>query len=437
MSNPYIVSKDSVITSLFVQSSKSFLTCGGTNIKPKVGIEWVDFNANGTNFKYIFNSASFSSTPPEPTVTGYSSTATAPTTIKQFLYNGANIEYVCGEFSLITPTCTNIMYFDPLDTNITKDATFKTLDVTFTEDPALTDITVNCMSPSLTGAYTKIFIAGKFATATAAVAPIGPSTGQNMALLNVSTDPTWSIDTSFSTVGTLINDNTTTINSMVVFKNILYIGGTNNNNCLFYKYNGTSFTNLLGGSYAGTINVLEIISNKSQIAIGGRFLTLGTATNCNNIVRYDISQSTWIALGVGVSGIGAGITPIYNDPEVFALTYFSTTPGTLWVGGYFLNAGGVVRNSIATYNISKSLWGSVIKKDQPAVVGLLEDTDLSTDPGVVYTFFKAAIDTSNVVTGGSFRITSSKTSNILYNLIKITTSNPTENNSTEYNITSI
>ena len=435
MSNPYIVSKDSVITSLFVPSSRQFLTCGGTNIAPKeLAPTWVDFNAETENFKYIFNSASFSSISPYPIVTGYPSGATAPTTIKQFLYDGANIEYVCGQFSLTTPDRTNIMYFDPLDTNVTKDADFKSLDVTFNPVQIPSVTTVNCMAPSLTGSYAKIFIAGKFATAEAPTIPptVVSSIGQNIALLNV---PGWTIDTTFNTTGTLIDDNATTINSMVVYKGILYVGGTNNGNCLFYSYNG-SWKNLLGvvTLYPGTINVLEIISDKNQIAIGGKFTSLKTATNCNNIVRYSILLNSWIALGTGVTGIGAD--PIYLAPEVFALTYFSTTPGTLWVGGYFLNAGPAVRNSIAAYNISKSTWSSV-KRNGSTVVGLLRDTDLSTDPGVIYTFYKAEIDTSNIVVGGSFRITSSQTNNILYNLIKITTLTPSSNNSTEYNITSI
>lgn len=431
MSNPYIVSKDSVITSLFVPSSRKFLTCGGTNIIPKVGVVWADFNVKNLNFKYIFNSASFSSTTTEPIVTGYSSGAKAPTTIKQFLYNGSAIEYVCGQFSLTTPTSTNIMYFNPLDTNIIKNATFKSLGITFNPVQIPSVTTVNCMAPSLTGAYTKIFIAGKFATATA----IGTSIGENIARLNVSTVPAWTIDTTFNTTGTLINNNATTINSMVVFKGVLYVVGTNNDNCLFYSYNG-SWADLLGvvTLYPGTINVLEIISDKRQIAIGGKFTSLGTAVGCNNIVLYDITQATWIPLGTGVDGV-ATPTPIYPDPQVFALTYFTTSPGTLWVGGYFVNAGGVLRNSIATYNISDSNWGSVIR-DGSTVVGLLQDTNLSPDPGVVYTFSKAEIDTSNLVAGGSFRITSSQTNSVLYNLVKITTLTPEANNSTEYNITS-
>ena len=55
----YTVSADSVITSVFAPSGGTFLTCGGTNIAPKVGTTWANFSVGSSNFKYIFNSNKF------------------------------------------------------------------------------------------------------------------------------------------------------------------------------------------------------------------------------------------------------------------------------------------------------------------------------------------------------------------------------------------
>lgn len=426
----YTVSSDSVITSILTPDDQTFITCGGTNISPKAGA-WANFNVGTSSFKYIFNSKDFSLTKPSPIVTGYSASATAPTTIKQFLYNGVGIEYVCGQFSLTTPTRNNIMYFNPKDTATTKIASFGSLNISYTG----TNTTVNCMSPFANKNYTKIYIAGSFTTASITNGPTTTtSIGRNMARLNVLTTTSWSIDTTFNTTGSIIDDANTIINCMILNdNNILYVGGSNGSNCLFVNYNNGIWTDLLGASYTGSINALELVSGKKKIAIGGKFVSIATATNCNNIVLYNINNNSWEPMNGGITTVPAD--PIYPDPQVFAITYIQSI-NTLWVGGYFVNGGGQERNSIATYLLDNAAWGSVVSSGS-TTIGLKRDTGVDA-PGVVYCLSKKApIDTGNIIVGGSFRINASNTNELLYNLIKITTASPAVNKSTKYNIKSL
>lgn len=428
----YIVSQNSVITSIGggSLSGQKFLTCGGTNIAPKSG-EWDNFQvpinqSTVTNFKYIFNIGKFNGSI-SPAITGFPSSNTSPNipnTIKQSLYNGGTIQYICGQFSLTNPpvTAQNIMYFNP-NVPKTQDAVFQNLSgISFSG----ANNSVNCMTNNLNGTFTKIYLAGRFDSAS-----ISPNTTSynNIVCLNVTPTPSWTIDTTFSTASTLIDSSSVTINSMIIVNRVLYVAGTDGTNCIFYRFNGT-WTDLLNGTFAGNINVLQAIGTTS-IAIGGKFTTLKTATNCNNVVLYTISSGICSSLGSGatkgVTGVAA-ISPIYADPEVFALTYF-TSPSYLWVGGYFLDAGGALANSIAVCRINiRTQTGTwiTIQRISDTVVGLLKATDpevLSTDPGVVYTLSSATIDTAAVVVGGSFRTTISTpdpTITYFYNLVKIT-----------------
>jgi len=432
----YTVSADSVITSVFAPSSGTFLTCGGTNIAPKVGTTWANFSVGSSNFKYIFNSNKFNNGSTTPTVRGFLSTGTAPTTIKQFLYNNGNIQYVCGQFSLSSPiTANNIMYFNPnASTGSTGNATFNNLSsIAFTGTPNA----VNCMAFLNTALgeidTTKLVIAGTFTKATIGV----NDSLANIAILNVTTTPAWTINTTLISSNATIISATTTINSIIVIDNIIYVGGSNSTNCLFYSYNTTTstWTDLLGAFYAGKINVLK--KTDSYIAIGGQFTTLGTATNCNNVVLYTVGTASWTALGTGVTSVAAS-SPIYASPQVFALEYLSSD-NILWVGGYFINVNGVTANSIALYDFSA--WTVIDRNGDTAgttTKGLLLDSG-GTNPGVVYALNIAAIDTSVIVVGGSFRTSttaaSPNSSQNIFNLVKITTAttNDTKRNYTRFN----
>ena len=426
MSIPNTVSQNSVITSIFSSQTSTglkFLTCGGTNIAPKSG-EWNNFTANNTpptvgttNFKYIFNVGKFNGII-NPPITGYPSSGTAPTTIKQSLYNKGTIQYICGQFSLSSPTSAqNVVWFNPV-VSVTTNAVFNSLsNISFTG----TSNAVNCMASDLSGTFNKIYLAGRFDTANIS----GATTYKNMVRLNVA--GTYTIDSGFTTTGTLLDSSTVTINSMIIVNRILYIAGTDSSSgdCIFFSYNGTIWTNLLlsASPITGNINVLQAI-NTTKIAIGGNFTSIGSATNCNNVVIFTISSKTFTVLGAGgtkgVTGV-AGSSPIYAAPEVFALAFVTNL---LWVGGYFVNAGGSPANSIAIYNVTGNSW-STVARGGSATIGLLKDTG-GVDPGVVYAVYASANDTSIIMVGGSF-ITStsvvspSKTSENIFNLVKITT----------------
>jgi hypothetical protein len=427
MSFPNTVSQNSVITSIFTSQTSTglkFLTCGGTNIAPKSGT-WNNFTANNTsptvgttNFKYIFNVGKFNGTT-NPPITGYPFTGTAPTTIKQSLYNKGTIQYICGQFtSFSAASAQNVVWFNPV-VSVTADATFNNLSgITFTGS----NNAVNCMSSNLDATFNKIYLAGRFDTANIS----GATTYKNMVRLNVAAS-TYTIDSGFTTTGTLLDSSTVTINSMIVVNRILYVAGTDSTsgNCIFYSYNGTTWTNLLlsVSPITGNINVLQAIST-TIIAIGGKFTSIGSATNCNNVVLFTISSKTFTVLGNGATkGVTsvAGSSPIYAAPEVFALAFVTKL---LWVGGYFVNAGDSPANSIAIYNVSGNSWSTVTRGGSVSI-GLLKDTG-GTDPGVVYALYASANDTSIIMAGGSF-ITStsivspSKTSENIFNLVKITT----------------
>jgi hypothetical protein len=132
----YIVNQDSVITSIGggILASQKFLTCGGTNIPPKIGV-WANFQVPNTptsqavtNFKYIFNVGKFNGST-SPAITGYPDDYVAPNvpiTIKQFLSNTGTIQYICGKFNLVNSpiTAQNVMRFNP-SVSKTQDATFQ------------------------------------------------------------------------------------------------------------------------------------------------------------------------------------------------------------------------------------------------------------------------------------------------------------------------
>jgi hypothetical protein len=437
MSSFYKLDPDSVITSVF--ATKNFLTCGGTNNDtPRNGQPWNNFTVNGPfSFKFIFNSSKFSTTSRTPLVKGYPSGNTPPTYIKNFLHNGTDVEYICGKFSLTTPTRNNIMYFNPTISNVSGNDTYGSLSNISFGDP--TNDIVNSMAFQATN-KNRIFIAGSFLNATISAT----SSGRNIALINKAA-------TTFTIVNTIpanaiINDSATIINSMIVIGNFLYVAGSyvvgGITKCLFFRYTigGTTaaaWINLLGNitTYDGTINVIIETVKGVQIAIGGSFTNLGTPTVCNNIVNYTIKTTNYTPLGVGVDN--TGLTSPWGIAQVFALTYFSSKR-TLWVGGYFYNGGGSVKNSIATVNLDNNVWGEVKKKvvsPNVAPIGL-EYFDDAAKPGVVYSFGTAAIDTAIIIVGGSFKTVDSVNNN-QYNLVKITIATPTSNNITQYNIGSI
>lgn len=423
MSTPYTVSQNSVITSISSGQTPSiikFLTCGGTNIAPKSGA-WSNFTVGTTNFRYIFNVGKFNGTT-SPFITGYPSNGTAPTTIKQSLFDKGSIQYICGQFpsfSTATGSAQNVVRFNPAVSS-TAPAVFETLsNITFTG----TSNAVNCMASDLYGTFSKIYLAGRFDTANIG----GATTYKNMVCLDVD-GTTYTIDPVFSTAGELLDSDTVTINSMIVINLKLYVAGTDGTNCIFFSFDGIDWVDLLLGvsPITGKINVLKAIDT-TKIAIGGKFTSIGSATNCNNVAIFTISSTisddSYTVLGDGgTKGVTdvAAVGFIYADPEVFALEYVADL---LWVGGYFVNAGGNSANSIAIYNVPGNSWNPV-KKDNAGTIGLLRDTG-TIYPGVVYALYWSSNDASIMMVGGSFKTNistvSPNKSEFIYNLVKITT----------------
>lgn len=101
-----------------------------------------------------------------------------------------------------------------------------------------------------------------------------------------------------------------------------------------------------GPDYPG-VNALAVGLDGSLYA-GGDFATAG-GIQTNGIARWDGSTSTWYALG---SGIG--------DPMRTVVYALAAGPGdSLYAGGRFDTAGGVVANHIARWNSATTTWHTV------------------------------------------------------------------------------
>ncbi len=101
-----------------------------------------------------------------------------------------------------------------------------------------------------------------------------------------------------------------------------------------------------------------------NVYVGGTFTTAG-GNSAQNIAKWEPSTSAWSALGAGVAYTSYGTGGTVNSIEVVGTD--------IYVGGYFLYAGGVSRNYIAKWDgISWSGLGSGLNS---AVVVLEADTD--------------------------------------------------------------
>lgn len=81
------------------------------------------------------------------------------------------------------------------------------------------------------------------------------------------------------------------------------------------------------GTYTG---VLAIAEDETYIYIGGDFDNWDNIANADNIVRYNKQTGTYSALDIGLPGVGYYVKALAIAPN-----------GNLYIGGLFLNAGGV------------------------------------------------------------------------------------------------
>lgn len=141
---------------------------------------------------------------------------------------------------------------------------------------------------------------------------------------------------------------------------------------------------VLGSTNSGG-RLLAACTLKNTLFVGGLFDSV-SGTSAKNIVAYDISSSTFSAMGAA----GAGL-----DGEVDAL-YCDSKSGLVWIGGNFkkptLAAGSVeFGGAVATYNPSDSTWSPA---PFDGLSGQVLDITSSADGASLY--FSGAFATSFV-----------------------------------------
>jgi hypothetical protein len=331
---------------------------------------------------------------------------------------------MCGSFKL--PNADNgvadyIAYY--------QNTKWYSLGLTFTNtNPLDTIITVNSMVFNDTiKAPTLMYIAGKFNKVTSIG---GPSNTSNFAIINLSTNQVITTPATASPPANYI------INSLLKIGNFIYAGGTTaetGGNAFFARYTinttGGIWT-ILSNTFPGTINVLhQITSTSTKIAIGGEFVSLQTATNCNNIVFYDTKTFLYSYFGAaapyGVTDI-APDTPPYNTARVFTIAT-ATIAKILYyyIGGYFVNAGGILCNSIVIYSeptVATKVWTPYIRNGITGVLFNNYDGYSTTNPGIIYSIIQKKQDDSTIYVGGLFTVAVKTATDYTYNLFRITTS---------------
>ena len=103
----------------------------------------------------------------------------------------------------------------------------------------------------------------------------------------------------------------------------------------------------MGSGMNGTVWALAVGPDGSLYA-GGNF-TIAGGVAANYIARWDIATSSWRQLG---SGMGGSYYP-------YVLTLAFGPDGSLYAGGRFSSAGGVLANNIARWDEATSSWHSL------------------------------------------------------------------------------
>ncbi len=399
----------STITAIGNTNKNTFLLVGGTNfLNPSV--IWNPYQTYRFIFNYRINQQTAitlnGKLPGTPTVNK----------INKILQDGFTTQktYLCGNFSITTTSsgvANNIAFF--------QNASWFSMGLSFSG----TNIMVtNMIFNETTRAPTLLYITGKFNSVTSSG---GTSNAANFAIINLANNQV--ITTTTGPVGSY------QLNSLTKIGNFIYAGGTTaetGGNAFLAVYNITSNSwTTLSSTFSGNINVINQISPTSPIiAIGGQFTSLETATDCNNIVFYNTSTLAYTTLGTvgsfGVSGVAAVNAP-YAQAQVFTISSL-TIAGViyLYVGGYFVNAGGNLCNSIAIYKNSTNEWFPYVRSGITGVLYNNYITKTTNEPGIVYSIIIAAQDNSNIIIGGLFvvALTPSTPTAYTYNIFRITTS---------------
>lgn len=143
-------------------------------------------------------------------------------------------------------------------------------------------------------------------------------------------------------------------------------------------WNGTAWERLGDGMFDGVNDTVQtLLANGDDLYVGGYFSRAG-GSPASQIARWRQSSRTWDSLGTGITA-QAGYEPV-----VHALALDGTT---LYVGGEFTRAGGVVANYIATWNTQGGGWSAIQE---------------ASGRGVCNTVYSLAVDRGVVHAGGKF-----------------------------------
>lgn len=143
---------------------------------------------------------------------------------------------------------------------------------------------------------------------------------------------------------------------LAVSGDVLYVAGTTfDGDAVSGRYvarwnNATSTWSSITGSEnrTGLGGVSAIAVSGSDLYVGGTFLTIGGVANTRGIARYD--GTNWNALSTGITGS-------MTYPGVYSIAIKDST--NVFVGGHFDTAGGVSSAGIARWNPNNSSWSAL------------------------------------------------------------------------------
>ncbi len=142
---------------------------------------------------------------------------------------------------------------------------------------------------------------------------------------------------------------------------------------------------LPGSGVAGVVNAFAF-DGQGNVYVGGVFGAVGgVSTAVNYVVRYNVQTNSWSTLGTDTSnGVRVGNGVSLGIVNALAID----RQGRLYVGGTFLQAGGVSANGVARFDPTTNTWSAL---------------GTGTQNGVSGTVNALAIDGSGrVVAGGLF-----------------------------------
>jgi hypothetical protein len=126
------------------------------------------------------------------------------------------------------------------------------------------------------------------------------------------------------------------------------------------SWDGVSWDSLGPGTNQGQVNCIEIYNN--QLIIGGDFLKIGNSLG--NFVPYTHLVAAWD--GTNWHGLGSG-----GGASWFPVNAMAVYNGELYVGGAFIDIGGITCNRIARWNgITWNTVGTGVAGSMPTIYSM-------------------------------------------------------------------